>query len=316
MIWNVEGHGRTTEELLSLTEVTARVHWWPDGRQLENTKDQCDESQLIQLTDDWWHMRYCTIGHPLDIMLNCAQVYFWCMVKPSKKLSLLLCVFFAFAGELPVRSHKQVVWRGQSSRWLNSTGVIRFTVQNLVTCSQRGVTRQFSVVCTEDSLCNVFYCDRSLFVLINVYWRRYDVWNVLKTTMRLQPINCNFKEIEKVQNSRLGRRSSRRLCLLAIRIGTGRMHQTMPQPGNKKSLPVSERNPDAEGNIRLDIYYILRKITTGKEKQKLAVFFHISPQARFLCMEGSCWQTKDQTAHSSYWTSNSMRCQVLLGDDL
>jgi hypothetical protein len=124
---------------------------------------------------------------------------YWCMVKPSKKLSLLLCVCFAFAGELPVRSHRQVVWRGQSSRWLNSTGVIRFTVQNLVTCSQRGVTcsqrgvtRQFSVVCTEDSLCNVFYCDRSLFVLINVYWRRYDVWNVLKTMMRFQPINCNF----------------------------------------------------------------------------------------------------------------------------
>ena len=65
------------------------------------------------------------------------------------------------------------------------------------------------------------------------------------------------------------------------------MHQTMPQPGNKKSLPVSERNPDAEGNIRPDIY-VSQKITTGKEKQKLAVFFHISPQARFLCMEGSC----------------------------
>lgn len=222
MIWNVEGHGRTTEELLSLTEVTARVHWWPDGRQLENTNDHCDESQLIQLTDDTYivpldiHWTSCSIvlkfiwaqfglvlwfGSFVTMTTTCFQrkVYrvspietYWCMVKPSKKLSLLLCVCFAFAGELPVRSHRQVVWRGQSSRWLNSTGVIRFTVQNLVTCSQRGVTRQFSVVCTEDSLCNVFYCDRSLFVLINVYWRRYDVWNVLKTMMRFQPINCNF----------------------------------------------------------------------------------------------------------------------------
>ena len=82
---------------------------------------------------------------------------------------------------------------------------------------------------------------------------------------------ATFKEIEKVQNSRLGRRSSRRLCLLAIRIGTGRMHQTMPQPGNKKSLPVSERNPDAEGNIRPDMFY--KKSRLAKKNRSWLFFF-------------------------------------------
>ena len=85
------------------------------------------------------------------------------------------------------------------------------------------------------------------------------------------------------------RRKTRGYCLLVIRIGTGRMHQILPQL--LRSLVVEKDGENSQ----------TKQVVHGGS----VVFeptLHIS----------SLFLAKDKAAHSSHWTPDHMRCQVQL----